>query len=286
MTLHISGEPKHGLGFFFFTVFMDHSWTVTNLEQLNIFYKRGPQSRMPCPPTSPAGETRMLDQRLPLLTWNYNQDSNKKKKRNEKWKENHDCTHWVCNEITCLEGNLVYFFFFQVALTFTMRHLGTGGQDRDVSFFLFFCCRQNSCFVFLPKHHYLQLVGQLFAFLQGGGSNMSRLLCLKKLPFSEWGEEKTAEQLLFSNPLQVLQQYHMSSGRKMVVILLLLLLFKILFANIQHYLDVRGMASGFISVFHTLFVKSYPLNPNLSFHQEAEKQQIYKWNVKKRKMEK
>lgn len=41
------------------------------------------------------------------------------------------------------------------------------------------------------------------------------------------------------------------------------------------------MASHFTCVLHTFVVKSSPLSPNLSYHQEAKKQQIYKLNVMK-----
>lgn len=70
-----------------------------------------------------------------------------------------------------------------MALTITDIHLGTGGLDGDffVVVAVYFEC------VFLSEHNFLQLFGQL-SFLEGGGSNMSRLLCLKYCPLVKEGE--------------------------------------------------------------------------------------------------
>lgn len=50
------------------SVFMDHSWTVVSLGQMNIFSNTAKEKKQPQNSQQALGATMMLDQCLPLLT--------------------------------------------------------------------------------------------------------------------------------------------------------------------------------------------------------------------------
>lgn len=89
------------------------------------------------------------------------------------------------------EWILVFFLFFSPFFFFSIFFFSSGlnyhgHRDWGTSWGFFFVVVYFVC-VFLSEHNFLQLFGQL-SFLEGGGSNMSRLLCLKYCPLVKEGE--------------------------------------------------------------------------------------------------